>query len=240
MHLNKRTANTTLIILGIIFIATITLSIFFPTKQSNLFAMISGWISGFATLGVGIYAIIINNKFNEQSERMEKEKLSLELTPNLTIYKSIVMNYKDLEEKISYNGIKYKRYLHKVSDDEEENISLDSLNLQENNNKVVAFYSILLSKFSANINLEKLEYIDENKMRKIIPLSRFQKLVNMLLLESTLLINEKMIFAFPYEIALHDNLIMTFVMENQEGRKFRFEYILNKEDGTFISTKKQL
>lgn len=81
------------IFLAIVFIATIVFSIY-EKDNSNLFTMISGWISGIATIVLGIIAIFQNKYYKKVQDDLEN-RIDV-------IVENVIESSSDIEKNFMY------------------------------------------------------------------------------------------------------------------------------------------
>ena len=79
---NRQSFKQTMIIVGIIiaglaFLANIILAFVFPNCATNIFTAISGWVSGIATIILGVIAFRQNKKYKKENDRFLKEQQQL-------------------------------------------------------------------------------------------------------------------------------------------------------------------
>lgn len=73
-----------LLIIGVIFscflcVTNIVLAVKFPSCGTNIFTAISGWVSGVATVILGVIAVIQNKKYKEENDDNVRKQYDFEL-----------------------------------------------------------------------------------------------------------------------------------------------------------------
>lgn len=73
-----------LLVIGVVFscllcIVNIFLAVEIPSKGANIFTAISGWVSGVATVILGVVAVVQNKKYKEENDDNVKKQYDFEL-----------------------------------------------------------------------------------------------------------------------------------------------------------------
>lgn len=79
-----------IIISCLVFIVNIALAIIFPDRGANIFTAVSGWVSGIATIILGIIAVWQNKQYKDQSD---KNRLLSDLKQEVDLVDELYFRY---------------------------------------------------------------------------------------------------------------------------------------------------
>lgn len=108
------------VIIFLMLVANITLVFFEDKISSNVFTIFSGWVSGFATLAVGIIAAMQSKKYNDSNAKFLEDSLMLEKCKSIVANRekyveNFILLYSDFKKQYKVSIVSNEQDLRRVS-----------------------------------------------------------------------------------------------------------------------------